>query len=48
MPLYHILKATVTFQNYKHVKISEDIFEIPDDYELVETDDNSDQNITQG
>eukprot|EP01084_Bolivina_argentea_P312685 541362_1 len=36
LPLFHVLKATVTFQNFEHINPSDDIFEIPDDYLLVE------------
>ncbi|ETO24072.1 hypothetical protein RFI_13087 [Reticulomyxa filosa] len=38
LPLYHVLKATVTFQNFKEMEIDEDIFAIPQDYLLVEKD----------
>jgi len=36
LPLFHILKATVTFQNYEHINPSKDVFEIPENYLLVE------------
>ncbi|ETO30553.1 hypothetical protein RFI_06571, partial [Reticulomyxa filosa] len=36
LPLYHVLKATVTFQNFKETDISRDTFDIPQDYVLVQ------------
>merc|ERR1712176_269027 len=36
LPLFHVLKGTVTFQNFEHINPSDDIFVIPDDYKLVE------------
>eukprot|EP01083_Nonionella_stella_P019603 54426_1 len=38
LPLFHILKGTVTFQNFEHINPDDSIFEIPDDYRLVEKD----------
>jgi len=38
LPLYHILKATVTFQNFKEMEVTDDVFLIPQDYLLVEKD----------
>ena len=39
LPLFHVLKGTVTFQNFEHINPSDDIFVIPDDYKLVEAKD---------
>ncbi|ETO19931.1 ankyrin repeat domain 13C [Reticulomyxa filosa] len=36
LPLYHVLKATVTFQNFKEMEVGDDIFAIPEDYLLVD------------
>mmetsp|Transcript_47737 Transcript_47737/g.58678 ORF Transcript_47737/g.58678 Transcript_47737/m.58678 type:complete len:666 (-) Transcript_47737:45-2042(-) len=36
LPLYHVLKGTVTFQNFKEIDINPKIFEIPNDYTLIE------------
>ena len=36
LPLFHVLKAVVTFQNFKHINPDNKIFAIPDDYLLVE------------
>jgi len=39
LPLFHVLKATVTFQNFKEMDISDDLFDIPQDYQVVEKHD---------
>jgi len=41
LPLFHVLKAIVTFQNFQYMTIPNDIFAIPNDYRLVEKDNNS-------
>merc|ERR1712083_733767 len=35
MPLFHVLKAKVTFQNFEHINPDDELFAIPDDYKLV-------------
>ena len=41
LPLFHVLKGTVTFQNFEHINPSDDIFVIPDEYKLVESKEKS-------
>jgi len=36
MPLFHVLKATVTFQHFEHINPDDDLFAIPEDYVFVE------------
>jgi len=38
LPLYNVLKATVTFQNFKEMEIGDEVFVIPEDYLLVDKD----------
>ena len=44
LPLFHVLKATVTFQNFEHINPSDDIFVVPQEYLLVEKDKGKDKN----
>ena len=41
MPLFHVLKAKVTFQNFEHINPSDDLFAIPQDYKEVEKKENA-------
>jgi len=36
LPLFHVLKAKVTFQNFEHINPDDELFAIPDDYKTVE------------
>eukprot|EP00484_Ammonia_sp_Unknown_P016543 CAMPEP_0197037438 /NCGR_PEP_ID=MMETSP1384-20130603/14653_1 /TAXON_ID=29189 /ORGANISM="Ammonia sp." /LENGTH=621 /DNA_ID=CAMNT_0042467747 /DNA_START=36 /DNA_END=1901 /DNA_ORIENTATION=+ len=38
LPLFHVLKATVTFQNFEHINPPDEIFDIPTGYAMVEGD----------
>eukprot|EP00486_Rosalina_sp_Unknown_P014030 CAMPEP_0201583762 /NCGR_PEP_ID=MMETSP0190_2-20130828/102056_1 /ASSEMBLY_ACC=CAM_ASM_000263 /TAXON_ID=37353 /ORGANISM="Rosalina sp." /LENGTH=90 /DNA_ID=CAMNT_0048026259 /DNA_START=471 /DNA_END=743 /DNA_ORIENTATION=+ len=44
LPLFHVLKANVTFKNFEHINPTDDIFVIPQDYLLVEKDKCKDKN----
>merc|ERR1712129_244777 len=40
LPLFHVLKAKVTFQNFEHINPADDLFAIPKHYtEKKDTDD---------